>query len=40
VVDLFADVRLNHHTRVESGILAEDCGGLLKRFFEAKRMLA
>jgi tRNA(adenine34) deaminase len=40
VVDLFADVRLNHQTRVERDVLAEECGLVLKRFFAAKRALA
>jgi tRNA(adenine34) deaminase len=37
VVDLFADARLNHHTTVTAGVLAEDCGGLLSAFFAARR---
>jgi tRNA(adenine34) deaminase len=37
VVDLFAESRLNHHTRVEGGVLAEDCGQLLTRFFRERR---
>ncbi len=37
VVDLFADARLNHHTRVTAGILAADCGALLSAFFAARR---
>jgi tRNA(adenine34) deaminase len=40
VVDLFADERLNHHTDVVAGVLAEECGALLTRFFAAKRALA
>lgn len=40
VVDLFADERLNHHTCVVGGVLAEECSALLKRFFAAKRALA
>jgi tRNA(adenine34) deaminase len=40
VVDLFAEHRLNHHTRVAAGVLADDCGALLTRFFAAKRALA
>ena len=40
VVDLFADERLNHHTCVAGGVLAEECGALLKRFFAVKRALA
>jgi tRNA(adenine34) deaminase len=37
VVDLFAESRLNHHTRVVAGVLAEQCGGLLSGFFAARR---
>ena len=37
VVDLFAEARLNHHAIVEGGVLAEECGATVTRFFEAKR---
>jgi tRNA(adenine34) deaminase len=37
VVDLFAEPRLNHHTAVTGGVLAEECGALLKRFFAERR---
>jgi tRNA(adenine34) deaminase len=37
VVDVFADVRLNHHTRVTAGVLAAECGALLSAFFAARR---
>ena len=37
VVDLFADPRLNHQTRVEGGLLAEPCGALLREFFGERR---
>lgn len=37
VVDLFAEPRLNHHTRVQGGVLAADCAGLLGRFFAERR---
>ena len=37
VVDLFAELRLNHHTTVTGGVLAEECGALLKQFFSARR---
>ena len=40
VVNLFAEARLNHHAQVEGGVLAEECGALLKRFFAVKRALA
>ncbi len=37
VVDLMAEPRLNHHTEVIRGVMAEDCGGLLSAFFAARR---
>lgn len=37
VVDLFAVNRLNHHTEVVGGVLAEECGRLLSGFFAARR---
>jgi tRNA(adenine34) deaminase len=37
VIDLFADERLNHHTSLVGGVLAEECGALLRQFFAGKR---
>lgn len=37
VVDLFAVARLNHHTQVVGGILADECGRLLADFFARRR---
>jgi tRNA(adenine34) deaminase len=37
VVDLFANARLNHHTAVQGGVLAEAAGGLLREFFVQRR---
>jgi tRNA(adenine34) deaminase len=37
VVDLFAVERLNHHTEVVGGVLAEECGQLLSSFFAGRR---
>lgn len=37
IVDLFAQERLNHHTEVIGGILAEECGNLLRAFFAERR---
>ncbi len=37
VVNLFAEVRLNHHAEVLGGVLASECGGLLSSFFAARR---
>lgn len=36
VLDLYASP-LNHHATVEGGVLAEECGALLKSFFAARR---
>lgn len=40
VVDLFAEPRLNHHTQVQGGVLADDCGRLLSDFFRTRRQEA
>ncbi|MDR1934687.1 MAG: tRNA adenosine(34) deaminase TadA [Candidatus Accumulibacter sp.] len=37
VVDLFALERLNHHTEIVGGVLAEECARLLSGFFAARR---
>jgi tRNA(adenine34) deaminase len=37
VLDLFAEKRINHHTHVQGGLLAEDCGALLSAFFKERR---
>lgn len=37
IVNLFAESRLNHHTEVVGGVLAEDCSQLLKDFFAERR---
>lgn len=37
VMDLFAESRLNHHARVEGGVLADECGCMLSSFFAARR---
>lgn len=37
VVDLMAEPRLNHHTEVIRGVMAEECGSLLSAFFAARR---
>jgi tRNA(adenine34) deaminase len=38
IIDLFAEARLNHHTAVVGGVLAEECGSLLSSFFAARRV--
>lgn len=35
--DLVRDPRLNHAVEVESGVLAEECGELLREFFRERR---
>jgi tRNA(adenine34) deaminase len=40
VVNLFEEGRLNHHAEVSGGVLAEQCGQLLKEFFAARRQAA
>lgn len=35
--DVCRDPRLNHRLVVDSGLLAEECGEVLKRFFKARR---
>ncbi len=37
VLNLFAEHSLNHHTAVAGGMLAEECGRLLKSFFQERR---
>ena len=39
VVNLFAEKKLNHHTDVIAGVLAQECGDLLSRFFAERRKL-
>ena len=38
VINLMAETKLNHHTTVLGGILAEDCGHLLSTFFKQRRL--
>jgi tRNA(adenine34) deaminase len=37
VIDLFAEQRLNHHTQVQGGLIAPECGALLSAFFKERR---
>jgi tRNA(adenine34) deaminase len=37
VVDLFAQPQLNHHTALAGGVLAEECGAVLRDFFAERR---
>lgn len=38
VLNLFAEPRLNHHTEVQGGVLAEECGTMLSAFFAERRL--
>lgn len=38
VLNVFADRRLNPHTQVQGGVLAEACGAALQQFFQARRL--
>jgi tRNA(adenine34) deaminase len=40
VVNLFEQEKLNHHARVEAGVLADKCSDMLKRFFAWRREVA
>jgi len=37
VVDLFGVERLNHHTTITGGVLADECSAVLSAFFAARR---
>ncbi len=37
VVDLFAEGRLNHHARIEGGVLRDECSAQISAFFAARR---
>ncbi len=39
VYDLLRHPRLNHRPEVVSGLMAEECGELLKRFFQSRRAM-
>jgi tRNA(adenine34) deaminase len=38
VLNLFGHTELNHHTQVQGGVLAEDCGKVLQEFFKPRRL--
>lgn len=40
VLDMFAHETLNHHATVNGGVLAEETGNMLRRFFAERRALA
>lgn len=37
VMNAFAELRLNHHTEIYGGILADECGLMLSNFFALRR---
>jgi tRNA(adenine34) deaminase len=37
VLDVLAEPRLNHRPQVESGLLAQECGDMLRAFFASRR---
>ncbi len=37
VLDAFAESRLNHHASVSGGVLADECGAMLSKFFAMRR---
>jgi tRNA(adenine34) deaminase len=39
VYDLLRHPRLNHRPEVVGGLMAEDCGDILKRFFQSRRAM-
>ena len=39
VIDLYAETRLNHHARIERGVLETECSALLSAFFAERRRL-
>jgi tRNA(adenine34) deaminase len=40
IVNLFEQNQLNHHTQLTGGVLADECGALLREFFAERRRLA
>lgn len=38
VLDLLHESRFNHQVQTETGVLAEECSGMMKEFFETLRM--
>ena len=37
VLDVFSSKQINHQTRVEGGVMSEECGQLLRSFFKERR---
>lgn len=40
IVNLFEQNQLNHHTQLTGGVMAQECGALLKEFFAERRKAA
>ena len=40
IVNLFGQEKLNHHTEVVGGVLADECAAVLKEFFAERRLAA
>jgi len=40
IIDLFAEARLNHHAETLGGVMAEECGAMLSKFFAERRAKA
>ena len=40
VINLFEQEQLNHHTETVGGVMAEECGAMLRSFFAARRAAA
>lgn len=40
VINLFQQEKLNHHTTLLAGVMADDCAHLLKDFFASRRLAA
>jgi tRNA(adenine34) deaminase len=40
VVNLFEHAQLNHQTRIEGGVMADQCGAMLREFFAERRNAA
>ena len=37
VIDLFSEPRLNHHATITTGVMADECAVLLRKFFAGRR---
>jgi len=37
VLDVFSSKQINHQTRIEGGVMSEECGQLLRNFFKERR---